>query len=111
MRLERVTVSNTGVDWACPGNLYWKHEVARKQALRIEVQGSGEFEAFDVTLAGDLHFVVPDGHRMSITTGEPGRLLWWRVLGRFSRAHKQVFCLAPIIAPLALFKVSCTQKI
>lgn len=68
--MERVSVRNAGVDWTAEGNLYWKHEVSRKQALRIELQGSGEFEAFDVTLEGDLHYLVPDGHRMTVTAGE-----------------------------------------
>ena len=33
-----------------------------------------EFEARDVTLAGDLAFEVPDGHRMLVTAGADGAL-------------------------------------
>ena len=34
-----------------------------------------EFEARDVTLAGDLSFEVPDGHRLLVTAGADGALL------------------------------------
>lgn len=33
---------------------------------------SAEFEARDVTLAGDVTFEVPDGHRMLVTAGADG---------------------------------------
>ncbi len=46
--------------------------MARKEALRITLHGQSEFEARDVTLAGDLSFDVPDGWRMTVTAGTAG---------------------------------------
>ncbi len=34
--------------------------------------GQSEFEAADVTLSGDLTFVVPDGHRLSLSSNADG---------------------------------------
>ena len=46
--------------------------MTRKEALRITLHGQAEFEARDVTLAGDLSFDVPDGWRMTVTASPAG---------------------------------------
>ena len=66
VRLERVCVSNAGIDPAAPDTTFWKQRVHRREACCIELQGRSEFEARDVTLSGDLHLVVPPGQRMMV---------------------------------------------
>lgn len=44
----------------------WRHNWTRAEALRITLHGDGEFIAEDVTLEGDVHFEVPDGHRLVV---------------------------------------------
>lgn len=46
---------------------YWKHQVARLEAVRIVLHGQSEFEAHDVVLTGAHTFEVPDGHHMLLT--------------------------------------------
>ncbi|KAG1679276.1 hypothetical protein FOA52_009306 [Chlamydomonas sp. UWO 241] len=75
VNLVNVSVANAGVDWAHAGNVYWKHSVARTEALSIELLGHSEFEARDVTIAGDHSFVVPDGYRMVVTQGAGGGII------------------------------------
>ena len=70
VRLKDVRVRNAGVDWAAPGNCYWRHEVARQGAARITLCGASEFEAEGVDLWGDVAYEVPDGHRMRVTPGD-----------------------------------------
>lgn len=67
INLSNVTVTNKGIDWAHPDNLYWKHQVTRHEAVRVVLQGQSEFEARDVIISGSHTFVVPDGFRMVIT--------------------------------------------
>lgn len=66
VELENVKVENEGVDWSHDGNVYWKHEVFRKETCLIHLHGCSEFTAKDVTLTGNLEFDVPDGHRMEV---------------------------------------------
>ena len=73
VRLHNVRVANRGVDWASKHNVYWRHKVARHEACRILLRGRSEFEARDVTLAGDLTFEVPDGYRMTVSVVPDGR--------------------------------------
>lgn len=50
VKMVDVIVENAGIDWTAAGNVYWKHQVARKESCLIEIQGRGEFEAHNVTL-------------------------------------------------------------
>lgn len=56
VRLTGVVVRNAGVDWADPGNCYWRHRVARREAARIALHGQAEFEASHVVLSGNQTF-------------------------------------------------------
>jgi len=56
VRLTGVIVRNAGVDWAAPGNCYWRHQVARREAARVVLHGQAEFEASHVVLSGDQTF-------------------------------------------------------
>lgn len=49
-KLQHVKVQNRGIDWACEDNIYWKHDVKRKEELRVILHGNAEFEATNVTL-------------------------------------------------------------
>eukprot|EP00195_Chlamydomonas_chlamydogama_P008226 CAMPEP_0202904012 /NCGR_PEP_ID=MMETSP1392-20130828/27485_1 /ASSEMBLY_ACC=CAM_ASM_000868 /TAXON_ID=225041 /ORGANISM="Chlamydomonas chlamydogama, Strain SAG 11-48b" /LENGTH=184 /DNA_ID=CAMNT_0049591443 /DNA_START=25 /DNA_END=579 /DNA_ORIENTATION=+ len=69
VQLINVNVRNQGVDWSNPDNLYWKHQVARRETMRVVLRGQSEFEARDVTVTGDVTFEVPDGYRMVVTQG------------------------------------------
>lgn len=44
-------------------------QVSRRESARITLRGNAEFEASDVTLAGDCDFDVPAGHRMRVAAG------------------------------------------
>eukprot|EP00955_Chlamydomonas_euryale_P045004 353034-Chlamydomonas_euryale.AAC.1 len=72
VQLRNVKVRNAGVDWRNASNVYWKHEVSRREALRVELLGASEFEAADVTISGDHTFVVPDGYRMVVSQAAGG---------------------------------------
>ncbi|KAK9827994.1 hypothetical protein WJX81_006283, partial [Elliptochloris bilobata] len=72
VRLTGVVVRNAGVDYAAPGNCYWRHRVARREAARIVLHGQAEFEASHVVLSGDQTFEVPDGYRMVVSAGPGG---------------------------------------
>lgn len=70
-RLERVCVRNRGlapVPAAAPPGVpapcHWKRNVPRLEACRVTLRGRSEFDARDVTIAGDVAFEVPDGYRM-----------------------------------------------
>jgi len=71
-RLHEVQIRNKGIDWDCKSNVYWQHQVRRLEALEIVLHGNAEFEAFDVVLEGSHRFVVPNGHRMRVTSGVTG---------------------------------------
>lgn len=51
-------------------------QVDRHEACRVLLRGRSEFEARDVTLAGDLTFEVPDGYRMTVSPAGPGADKW-----------------------------------
>ena len=72
VHLLNVEVSNVGVDWHHPGNVYWQHRVQRHEACRVILHGSAEFEAYDCRIVGDQTFEVPDGHRMVVTAAPRG---------------------------------------
>lgn len=48
-------------------------QVTRRESARITLHGNAEFEASDVTLAGDCEFDVPAGQRMRVVAGQGGR--------------------------------------
>ena len=72
VHMSNVTVRNLGIDWAARSNLYWKHQVTRREAARVVLQGRSEFEAHDVVIDGDHTFTVPDGFRMVLSQGSGG---------------------------------------
>ncbi|PSC72756.1 nucleotide-diphospho-sugar transferase [Micractinium conductrix] len=72
LRLHNVRVMNVGVEWAHPDNVWWRHSLVRREACRITLHGNSEFEARGVTLSGNLHYVVPAGHRMLVTASHDG---------------------------------------
>ncbi|XP_022746783.1 UTP--glucose-1-phosphate uridylyltransferase 3, chloroplastic-like isoform X2 [Durio zibethinus] len=71
-KLHNVKVLNDGIDWSSGDNVYWKHDVRRFEALKVILHGNSEFEVNDVTIQGNHVFEVPDGHRLKITSGDPG---------------------------------------
>ncbi|KAG2483473.1 hypothetical protein HYH03_017656 [Edaphochlamys debaryana] len=74
VQMVNVRVRNAGIDWADPGNVYWRHQVARRETCKVVLLGQSEFEAHDVTISGAHTFVVPDGHRLAVTAGPDGAL-------------------------------------
>lgn len=44
----------------------WKCQYERNEALRITLRGNAEFFAENVVLEGDMHFDVPEGHRLVV---------------------------------------------
>ena len=70
--LTNVRVRNAGVDFGNPNNVYWKHHVHRQGTCEILLRGHSEFHARDVTLDGDVRYVVPSGHRMDVTADGKG---------------------------------------
>ncbi|GAX74823.1 hypothetical protein CEUSTIGMA_g2270.t1 [Chlamydomonas eustigma] len=85
VHLDNVAIRNLGVDWTAPGNVYWKHHVNRREAVRIVLQGRSEFEATDVVISGGhtSTYTVPDGYRMVVNQvrtlhgSEPGQNTAW----------------------------------
>lgn len=63
--LINVTVHNQGI-LSSSNNVFWKHQVTRKECLEIILHGNGEFFAENVRFIGNFHFEVPDGHRMTV---------------------------------------------
>ena len=59
-----MVVRNAGIDWSSPGNCFWQHKVARKEAARIVLHGQSEFEASHVVLEGDQTFEVSYRHHI-----------------------------------------------
>jgi hypothetical protein len=70
--LDNVKVENVGIDYDNPHNVFWRHRVARKEMCHIHLKGRSEFEARDVTLAGNKEYIVPDGYRMTVRSGANG---------------------------------------
>jgi UTP---glucose-1-phosphate uridylyltransferase len=74
-RLIDVTVSNRGIDTSGK-NIFWRRQVKRREELRIELRGTGEFEAHGVHFSGDVEIVVPDGFKVTaLQDGEGFKLL------------------------------------
>lgn len=79
--LQNVTIRNSGIDREAP-NVYWRNEIYRKESCQIVIYGSGEFEARDVILEGDLYIEVQDGHRVIARQGENGVVFEDEEIGR-----------------------------
>lgn len=47
-------------------------QVARRETCKVVLLGQSEFEAFDVLIPGNQTFVVPHGHRLTITAAPDG---------------------------------------
>lgn len=62
--LKNVRVENEGIDWE-EDHLFWRHDIKRKEALKIILHGRSAFIAEGVTLQGDLMLEVPDGMKMT----------------------------------------------
>ncbi|KAD5962118.1 hypothetical protein E3N88_13591 [Mikania micrantha] len=73
-KLVNVNIRNEGINWSSDKNLYWKHDVQQVEALKVILHGNAEFEAVDVNLEGNHVFEVPDGYRMTVTSGNSGFL-------------------------------------
>ncbi|KAL8210763.1 hypothetical protein R6Q57_005200 [Mikania cordata] len=71
-KLVNVNIRNEGINWSSDKNLYWKHDVQQVEALKVILHGNAEFEAVDVNLEGNHVFEVPDGYRMTVTSGNSG---------------------------------------
>ncbi|GMH04189.1 hypothetical protein Nepgr_006028 [Nepenthes gracilis] len=71
-KLQNVRVLNKGIDWESGENIYWKHEVQRREVMKVILHGNAEFEAIDVTLQGSHVFEVPDGYMLKITSASSG---------------------------------------
>lgn len=52
-----------------------RDEIQRKESLTITLEGNGEFFAENVELSGDMHFIVPNGHRLVVY--HQGKELAW----------------------------------
>lgn len=63
--LINVKVRNEGYERTTPHEA-WQNKIQRHESLRITLQGNGEFYAADVEFTGDMHFVVPRGHRLVV---------------------------------------------
>ncbi|MCB1085004.1 MAG: UTP--glucose-1-phosphate uridylyltransferase [Chlamydiia bacterium] len=72
--LKNVTVKNRGIDWE-EDHLFWNHEIARVESLKITLHGHAQFIAEDVTLEGDLSLDVPSGMKMTAKK-ERGRVIF-----------------------------------
>lgn len=68
-RLKNVKVRNRGIDYHV-GNIYWKNQIRRQEALKIILQGCGEFEAEGAIFTGAQTFVVPDKERWVVRGDE-----------------------------------------
>lgn len=71
-KLQNVQVQNEGIDWGSADNTYWKHDVYRRESLKIVLHGNAEFEATDVLIKGNHTFEVPNGYKLKITSGNSG---------------------------------------
>ncbi len=72
--LYNVHVQNEGIDCEAK-NIYWKNQIVRKECLRIEIQGNGEFYAKDVSFRGNIAITVPAGQRMAASMKD-GRVVY-----------------------------------
>lgn len=68
--LENVKVDNKGINPSLP-SIFWKYQINRKESVKIQIEGNGEFYAKDIIFKGNYNIVVPSGKRMTaIQDGE-----------------------------------------
>lgn len=72
--LVNVKVRNQGMQ-PHDGRQAWKRSVRHNEALRITLKGNAEFFAEDVLLEGNIHFEVPNDHRLVVYMQE-GEIAW-----------------------------------
>lgn len=72
--LINVKVKNQGRE-PSSGKNAWRCQTVRKEALRITLRGNAEFYAEDVELEGDVHFDVPENHRLVVY--QQGKEIAW----------------------------------
>ncbi|MBA3815859.1 MAG: UTP--glucose-1-phosphate uridylyltransferase [Parachlamydiaceae bacterium] len=75
-RLINVTIQNQGISRSSK-NIFWKHEIDRKESLKIVLHGNAEFFAENVHFVGNYHFEVPEGHRMIVE--QKNHLIEWHL--------------------------------
>lgn len=73
--LINIKVKNQGRERASISNV-WQCQYARKEAFRITLHGNAEFFAENVVLEGDVHFDVPEGHRLVVYQQE-SEIAWY----------------------------------
>ena len=102
--LKNVRIINDGIDYDHPC-VFWKGELTRRQSCYIKILGSGEFVAENVTLSGDLSFIVPDGIRMILKEvkggieiiQEPIAHLSWKWNYSFTSEHDILLTKSPLV--------------
>ncbi len=68
--LENVKIDNKGIDLEA-ASIFWKYQIHRKEFVKIQIEGNGEFHAKDISFKGNYNIVVPSGKRMTaIQNGE-----------------------------------------
>lgn len=63
--LINVKVKNQGREQASVNDA-WQCQYERNESLRITLRGNAEFFAENVVLEGDVHYDVPEGHRLVV---------------------------------------------
>ncbi len=71
--LEGVTIKNRGIH-LCRENIFWKRSIARREQLKIRLQGNGEFHAKNVCFEGTWEIIVPHGVKITATVDELGKI-------------------------------------
>lgn len=64
--LRQVCIENKGLDFEAAGQL-WNDTLPRSEALKVILEGNGEFIAENVFFQGDQTFHVPSGHRLVVS--------------------------------------------
>jgi len=91
-RLQNVKITNKGIDWKNKSNVYWSATISRVERASIVIHGSGEFDAKDVTISGDVSYVVPKGKRLSLRpNGKGGIKETWETIATPSWKYAYAF--------------------
>lgn len=62
--LENVKIDNKGIDSSLP-SIFWKYQIHRKEFVKIQIEGNGEFYAKDIIFKGNYNIIVPSGKKMT----------------------------------------------
>lgn len=91
--LKNVQVKNKGFNRELHQNI-WKGEIIREEAVRIMINGDGEFVAEDVIFEGSHTIIVPEGFRVTAYTSQEGEVRFEKKeISQPSWSWK--YCLAP----------------